>query len=349
MHNKIIFAGPCSAESETQMMSTAVKIKELSSEVLFRAGIWKPRTKPGSFEGMGEQGLVWLKQVKDELNLKTATEVANAGHVELALKYNVDVLWIGARSTVNPFSVQEIADALKGSNIAVYIKNPTHPEIALWEGAVERIEKCGIKEIGLIHRGFKTHEHSSYRNNPLWQIPIEMKVRYPHYPMICDVSHILGKREGLLDVASKAATLDYQGLMIETHINPDLALSDAHQQITPDTLNELLQKVNWRNASLNTSVQDKLKMLREQISILDDEIIQVLGARMKVAEEIGMLKKENNMPILQISRFQELINENRSKGLRHGLSEEFIIQLLDAIHIESINKQNQVIFNRKLT
>jgi len=259
------------------------------------------------------------------------------------------VLWIGARSTVNPFSVQEIADALKGSNATVYIKNPTHPELALWEGAVERIEKSGIKDIGLIHRGFKTHDHSSYRNNPLWQIPIEMKVRHPQYPMICDVSHIVGKRDGLLDVASKAATLDYQGLMIETHINPEVALSDAQQQITPDALKELLSKVEWKVPSLNTSVQDKLKMLREQINLLDDEIMQMLGARMKVAEDIGRLKKENNMPILQPNRFQEIINENVAKGKKHGLSEEFIVHFLDAIHIESINKQNQVIFDRKLT
>jgi chorismate mutase len=346
---KVIIAGPCSAESETQMLTTARKIKEISSSVLFRAGIWKPRTKPGSFEGMGEQGLVWLKKVKDDLGLRIATEVANAGHVELALKYGVDVLWIGARSTVNPFSVQEIADALKGSNATVYIKNPTHPELALWEGAVERIEKSGIKDIGLIHRGFKTHDHSSYRNNPLWQIPIEMKVRHPQYPMICDVSHIVGKRDGLLDVASKAATLDYQGLMIETHINPEVALSDAQQQITPDALKELLSKVEWKVPSLNTSVQDKLKMLREQINLLDDEIMQMLGARMKVAEDIGRLKKENNMPILQPNRFQEIINENVAKGKKHGLSEEFIVHFLDAIHIESINKQNQVIFDRKLT
>lgn len=339
--NKIIFAGPCSAETETQVMETAAKIAELDVTIVYRSGIWKPRTRPNSFEGVGTKGLKWLINVQKTYGLKTAVEVANARHVEEALAHKVDVLWIGARTTVNPFTVQEIADALKGSNVSVYIKNPINPDIQLWIGAIERIQNAGIKDIGIIHRGFSAYNKSGFRNAPMWQIPIEIKLKYPQLPLICDVSHIAGNRTSLLALAQKAADLDFNGLMIETHILPEKALSDAEQQVTPDELQTILSSVKWKANDRIANIKPSLERLREEINSIDNEIFQLIGQRMKVAENIGALKKENNIPVLQTSRWIEILNQSVEKGKKLGLSTDFIQAYLDAIHIESINKQNE--------
>lgn len=342
MQKRFIIAGPCSAETEEQVLETARQIAAIDTSIIYRAGIWKPRTRPNSFEGIGSIGLQWLAKVKSVYNLRVATEVANAKHVEEALKHDIDILWIGARTTVNPFSVQEIADAVKGSGVSVYIKNPITPDIQLWIGALERIQNAGITDVILIHRGFSTYKKSEYRNDPMWQIPIEMNLKYPGIPLICDVSHILGKRKGLLNIAQKAADIDFKGLMIETHIDPDNALSDAEQQITPSQLQEILKQVIWRESKAVLKINSSLSKLREDINCIDAEILHLLGKRMKITEEIGTLKRENNIPILQIARWNEIITQTINTGKEFGLSEEFIQKYLDAIHLESINKQNNV-------
>jgi len=339
LKNKLVIAGPCSAENRLQVIQTAEAIKKISTDIIFRAGIWKPRTRPNSFEGIGEEGLDWLVEVNKNYHLKVATEVANPTHVQKVLEKGINIVWIGARTTVNPFYVQEIAEALKGTDTTVFIKNPTHPELALWEGAVERIEKAGIKNVGLIHRGFKTNGHHPYRNAPLWQLAIEMKVRHTNKPMICDISHICGNRTELLSVAQHAALIDYQGLHIETHIRPNEALTDAKQQITPEELVSLLQAVNWRNLESNQAAIT-LKNLREQINLIDEELLQLLGNRMNLAEKIGQIKKENNIPILQADYFKESLQQRFKEAKKQGLSEDFIQLLFAAIHFESINKQN---------
>jgi chorismate mutase len=343
MKKRILFSGPCSAETETQVMDTAKQIAAIDKAMIFRAGVWKPRTRPNAFEGVGEAALPWLQQVKAEYGLKTSTEVANAKHVEAALKHDVDVLWIGARTTVNPFSVQEIADALKGTASIVYIKNPVNPDIQLWQGAVERIQNAGITDIGLIHRGFGIYNKSDFRNEPMWQIPIDLRMKFPQLPIVCDISHISGKRDKLMSLAQKAADLDFDGLMIETHNDPDKAWSDAEQQVTPSRLYEILNQIIWRQQDANADVP--LHQMREEINTLDNHILELIGKRMAVAEGIGVIKKKQNMPILQIGRWNEILNQSVEKGNKLGLSSDFINKYLDAIHIESINKQNKVMSN----
>ena len=341
MNNKTIFAGPCSAETEDQVMQTAEKIADIDKKIIFRSGIWKPRTRPNSFEGVGAVGLSWLMNVQKTYGLRTGVEVANTKHVEEALSNKVSVLWIGARTTVNPFTVQEIADALKGSGVAVYIKNPINPDIQLWIGALERIQNAGIKEIGIIHRGFSSYRKSEFRNVPMWQIPIEMKLKYPNLPLLCDVSHIGGGRANLLSLAQKAADLDFNGLMIETHITPDKAWSDAEQQVTPDELSAILTSIKWKANDRIESIKSSLEKMREEIGSIDNEIFHLISQRMKISENIGVLKKEHNIPVLQAQRWKEIITQSVEKGKKLGLSTDFIQTYLDAIHIESIGKQNE--------
>jgi chorismate mutase len=310
---------------------------------MIRAGIWKPRTRPGSFEGVGTKGLPWLQKAKQLTGLPVTVEVATGKQVEDALHFDVDVLWIGARTTVNPFSVQEVADALRGHDIPVLIKNPINPDLELWIGAVERVAKAGIKQIGLIHRGFSSYGNTEYRNAPMWHLAIEMKRRNPELMMINDPSHICGRRDILLDVAQKAIDLDYDGLIIESHIDPDNAWSDAKQQITPEVLGEMLSSIRWRKEDVaSEEFHAQMEKLRQQINHLDDELMQILGQRMKVADEIGKYKKANNVAILQTNRWNSILERAYIKGEKLGLSKEFITKYFDAIHMESINHQNKV-------
>lgn len=338
----LVMAGPCSAESEEQVMDTAKQLKDIGI-MIFRAGIWKPRTRPNSFEGVGKEGLPWLKKVKSELGMLTTTEVANANHVFEALKYGVDILWIGARTTANPFAVQEIADSLEGVDIPVMIKNPINPDVELWIGAFERLNQSGIKRMAAIHRGFSAYSKSFYRNNPQWQIPIELKRRIPHLPLLTDPSHICGNRDLIFEVSQKAMDLNFDGLIIETHCNPDKALSDAQQQLTPSALKEILDKLVLRKADIeNAIIMHNLEDLRNEIDKYDDKLIEILDQRMKIAEKIGRYKKENNITILQSSRWDELLNKRIELAAKKGLSEEFIIKIFRAIHQESINHQTLV-------
>ncbi len=337
-----IISGPCSAESKDQVIATAKELAALKKVHLFRAGIWKPRTRPGMFEGVGTIGLEWLLEAKKITGLPTTVEVATAKQVEDALKYEVDVLWIGARTTVNPFSIQELSDALLGVNVPVLIKNPINPDIELWQGAVERISKAGIKNIGLIHRGFSSYGNTEYRNAPMWHLAIEMKRRNPELKFICDPSHMGGKRELLQQLVQKSIDLGYDGLMIESHLNPDVALSDAAQQITPENLNKLLEKIIWRKESLDISEENELQKLRQQIDQLDDELLQVLSKRMKITDAIGAYKKENNITILQAQRWNEILKRAFDKNAVLELSDEFIKKYFEAVHLESINHQNKI-------
>ncbi|HYM92778.1 MAG TPA: chorismate mutase [Chitinophagaceae bacterium] len=345
MWNKrpVIISGPCSAETEEQVLETAQRIAATGKVDMLRAGIWKPRTRPGMFEGIGTKGLPWLQQAKKLTGLPVTVEVATAKQVEDALHFDVDVLWIGARTTVNPFSVQEVADALRGVDIPVLIKNPVNPDIELWMGAVERISKAGIKQLGLIHRGFSTLGNTDYRNAPMWHLAIEMKLRNPGMMMICDPSHICGRRDILLEVAQKAIDLDYDGLMIESHIDPDKAWSDAKQQVTPERLKEILETIIWRKEDTNSvEFHAALEKLRQHINQLDDELMQLLSKRMKIAEQIGLYKRENNITILQTTRWNEIIEKAFRKGELLGLSKEFVTKYFDAVHMESINHQKKV-------
>jgi chorismate mutase len=339
----LVIAGPCSAENEQQLLRTASELAHLGKVDILRAGIWKPRTNPGGFEGAGTKGLSWLLKAKQLTGLKTAVEVATAKHVEDALSFDVDVLWIGARTTVNPFSIQQIADALKGVNVPVLIKNPVNPDIKLWIGAVERLRKSGVENIGLIHRGFTSYGNTEYRNVPMWQIPIEMMRLFPELPMICDPSHICGNRSGLLSVSQKSVDLDYDGLIIESHFDPDSALTDKNQQISPEQLNELLGKLEYKNASTEEELFLKdLENLREQINHLDEELISLISNRMKVASQIGEIKKKSKITVLQSNRYNEILDRAINKGNQVGLSEDFIKSYLEAIHIESIRIQNAI-------
>ena len=341
-----VISGPCSAETEEQMIETAIQLSRISRVKVFRAGIWKPRTRPGAFEGAGTIGLKWLKKVKEETGLLTATEVANEKHVTEALRYGVDLIWIGARTSVNPFTVQEIADALHGVDVMVLIKNPVNPDIDLWTGAVERIAKAGVKKIGAIHRGFSAYEKTKYRNQPNWQLPIELRRRIPGLPIICDPSHIAGSREYLSEISQKAMDLNFDGLMLESHIDPDNAWSDAAQQITPKGLEELLRKLILRNPDpSDPKLLDVLGELRQQIDLFDDHLIDLMEQRMKVAETIGKFKKENNITILQSARWDEIIKKAIIKGEGKGLSAELIDAIFKAIHQESINRQMKVLNN----
>ncbi len=340
----LVIAGPCSAESEEQLITTAIELSKLEKVDVLRAGIWKPRTNPGYFEGVGTKGLAWLLKAKQLTGLKTAVEVATAKHVEDAMSFDVDVLWIGARTTVNPFSVQQIADALKGTKQTVLIKNPVNPDIKLWIGAIERLQKSGIENIGLIHRGFTSYGNTEYRNVPMWQIPIEMKRLFPELPMICDPSHICGNRTGLASIAQKSVDLDYDGLIIESHYNPEVALTDKQQQITPLALNELLEKlVRKTNTSHEDNFVKNLDHLREQINHLDEELISLISTRMNVAKHIGEIKKNSQVTVLQSSRYNEVLERSIKKGEQVGLSHEFIKNYLEAIHIESIRIQNSLV------
>ena len=342
----IIISGPCSAETELQVLQTATQLAATGTVDMLRAGIWKPRTKPGMFEGVGVKGLPWLLNAKKATGLPTSIEVATAKHVEDALQFEVDVLWIGARTTVNPFSVQEVADALRGTDIPVLIKNPIHPDLELWSGAIERIQKAGIENVGLIHRGFSSYGNTEYRNAPMWHLPIEMKRRYPGMLLICDPSHICGNRTLLQQVAQKSIDLDFGGLMLESHIDPDNAWSDAKQQVIPEKLKEIINALIWR--SEDSSEQEfitALMHLREQINQVDDELLTLIGQRMKLADNIGAYKKENNITILQTNRWNEILQRAISNGQQLGLSKEFIVRYFDAVHLESINHQNKIMNN----
>jgi len=339
----LIISGPCSAETEEQVVETVQRIAATGKVDMIRAGIWKPRTRPGSFEGIGVKGLPWLLRAKKLTGLPTMVEVATGKQVDDAINFEVDVLWIGARTTVNPFSVQEVADALRGTDVPVLIKNPINPDIELWTGAVERVAKSGVKQIGLIHRGFSSYGNTEYRNAPMWHLAIEMKRRYPDLLFINDPSHICGRRDILHEVAQKAIDLDYDGLMIESHMDPDHAWSDAKQQVTPEKLAELLDSIIWRREDVNSAeYHAALEKLRQQINHLDDELMQILGQRMKIAEKIGEYKKNNNITILQTNRWNEILQRAVQKGETLGLSKEFITKYFDAMHMESINHQNKI-------
>ena len=338
---KLIIAGPCSAESEKQVIQTAVELKKNDTIDILRAGVWKPRTKPGGYEGSGEKGLKWLKKAKEATGIPIATEVAKPHHVELAINHGVDVVWIGARTTANPFSVQEIADELKNSTLEVLIKNPINADINLWIGAYERIKLSGLKNIGLIHRGFTSFGNPDFRNAPFWQIPIEMKRLFPDIPMICDPSHIGGKRYRLEQIIQKSLNLDYDGLMIESHHDPDSALTDKEQQIKPEALNDLFERIQWRSKSIDkTEFSDKINLLREELKELDDELLSIFFARMKISNDIGKLKKENNLAILQTKYWDERLKYLMAIGKKNNLDEQFLKTVLETIHLESIRFQN---------
>ncbi|MGF7080305.1 chorismate mutase [Mucilaginibacter sp. UYCu711] len=343
VNQPLLIAGPCSAETEDQLVATAHLLKATGRVTALRAGIWKPRTRPGEFEGIGSIGLEWLKRAKAETGLPTAVEVATAKHVEEALAAGVDILWVGARSTANPFTVQEIADALKGVDIPVMVKNPVNPDISLWIGALERINNAGITKLAAIHRGFSSYEKSAFRNEPMWDIAIHMKTLAPHLPLICDPSHISGNRDLIGYVSQKALDLDMQGLMIESHIDPSVAWTDAKQQVTPAALAELIDHLTLRKPETsNAQVNDKLSELRTNIDKIDDLIIQKMAERMKIAEEIGTYKKDNNITILQVNRWDEILNKRINYGKALKLSPDFTEKLLELIHAESIRKQTEI-------
>ena len=343
LSHPLVIAGPCSAETESQVMKIAHELNN-SDVTIFRAGIWKPRTRPGMFEGVGAIGLKWLQKVKSETNLLTATEVANANHVKLAIDHDVDVLWIGARSTVSPFIIQEIAEALDGTDKIVLVKNPVNPDLSLWLGGLERLYNSNIKNLGLIHRGFSTYEKTKYRNIPEWQIPIEVKNRFPDIPMICDPSHISGRRDLIFDLSQTALDLNFDGLMIESHINPDEAWSDAKQQLTPKTLIKIMKDLKVRNELVEEEkYKNELYSLRTQIDIIDHSILDSLGKRMKISEEIGGLKKTKNVAVLQNKRWNEILDKMIDEGNSKGLTREFISRIYKAIHQESIIHQEKII------
>ena len=335
----LVIAGPCSAETEEQVMDTA---KQLASKGLkiFRAGIWKPRTKPGGFEGIGVEGLAWLKEVKKETGMLVTTEVATAKHVYESLKAGIDILWIGARTTANPFAVQEIADALKGVDIPVLVKNPVNPDLELWIGALERINGAGLKRLGAIHRGFSSYDKKLYRNLPQWHIPIELRRRIPALPILCDPSHIGGKRELVAPLCQQAMDLGFDGLIVESHCNPDCAWSDAKQQVTPDVLDYILNLLVIRTEKQTT---ENLSELRKQIDECDNNLIEELAKRMRIAREIGTYKKEHDMTILQTGRYNEILDKRASQGALCGMEADFIKKVFEAIHEESVRQQMEII------
>ena len=335
----VVIAGPCSAETEEQVMNTA---RQLASKgiKLFRAGIWKPRTKPGGFEGIGVEGLQWLKEVKQETGMYVCTEVATAKHVLECLKAGIDVLWIGARTTANPFAMQEIADALRGVDIPVLVKNPVNPDLELWIGALERINQAGLKHLAAIHRGFSSYEKKIYRNLPMWHIPIELRRRIPNLPIICDPSHIGGKRELIAPLCQQAMDLGFDGLIVESHCNPDKAWSDASQQVTPDVLDYILNLLVIRQ---DTQTTENLSELRKQIDECDNELIQTLAKRMRISREIGTYKKEHDMTILQTGRYNEILEKRGSQASLCGMDTEFAKKVFEAIHEESVRQQMEII------
>ncbi|MFZ1749210.1 MAG: chorismate mutase [Saprospiraceae bacterium] len=339
----LLIAGPCSAETEEQVVETAIRLKKTGKVDVLRAGIWKPRTRPGAFEGIGAKGLPWMQKAKELTGLPVAVEVAKASHVELCLEFGIDILWIGARTTVNPFAVQEIADSLKGVDIPVLVKNPINPDLALWLGGMERLQNVGLTKLGAIHRGFSFAGEKIYRNRPQWQIAIDFKTAMPDIPMINDPSHICGRRDLLQKVAQKAMDLNFDGLIIESHITPDTAWSDASQQITPEVYGQMIDALIIRdNDPSHLKEKTKLDRLRKEIDILDDEIMNILASRMKVARDIGQYKKDNNMVILQTDRWKEVLQKYIDRGMQSGMAPEFISRVIKSIHDESIEQQEKI-------
>ncbi len=343
LSHPLVIAGPCSAETEQQVLKIANHLKE-TDVTIFRAGIWKPRTRPGMFEGVGAIGLKWLQKVRQETGLLTAIEVANSTHVKLAIDHGIDVLWIGARSTVSPFIVQEIADSLEGTDKIVLVKNPVNPDLSLWLGGIERLYSANIKKLGVIHRGFSTYEKSKYRNNPEWQIAIELRSKFPDLPLICDPSHIAGRRDLIFNLSQRALDLNYDGLMIETHYDPDNAWSDAAQQVTPSSLVDIMKDLKIREITIDKEeYKNQLDGYRQKIDNSDQLLLEILGKRMDVAEKIGLLKKSNNVAVLQNKRWNEILGKMIIDGESHRLSEEFILKIFKAIHQESINHQQNIL------
>ncbi len=343
-NERVLIAGPCSAESEIQVMSTAAEIKKSNPNAIFRAGVWKPRTRPGLFEGVGLPAFEWLKKVRNELGLRVATEVALPWHVEAALKNNIDFLWIGARTTVNPFMVQELAEVLKGVDIPVLVKNPVHPDLQLWLGGLERFKRAGISKLAAIHRGFYTFEHSELRNIPRWELVCELMSTVPEIPIICDISHIAGSTRFLQMIAQQAVDLDMDGLMIETHIHPAKALSDSQQQVTPDELAEILSRLSKRNPLFTEEViLSKMSHIRAKIDELDKFLLQTLSDRMDLAKDIAELKKEHQVSVLQLERWRVVIEGCMHKADEMGLYKEFIRNIFIQIHDESIRIQSAIL------
>ncbi len=335
----IVIAGPCSAESEEQVMTTAKQLADKGCR-MFRAGVWKPRTKPGGFEGQGEAALPWLQNVKKTTGMLVATEVATPEHVELALKYGIDILWVGARTSANPFAMQALADSLKGVDVPVLVKNPVNPDLELWIGALERINQAGITRLAAIHRGFSSYDKKIYRNLPMWQIPIELRRRYPSLPILCDPSHIGGTRELIAPLCQQAMDLGFDGLIVESHCSPDNAWSDAKQQVTPDVLDYILSLLVIRDETVTT---EGIHALRKQIDELDNQLIELLAKRMRVCREIGQYKKEHNMTILQTSRYNEILDKRGAQGVLCGMSSEFIRSVFEEVHEESVRQQIEII------
>lgn len=334
-----VIAGPCSAETEEQVMNTARALAEKGCH-MFRAGIWKPRTKPGGFEGHGEKALPWLAEVKRETGMLVATEVATPEHAELCMKYGVDILWVGARTTANPFAVQALADALKGTDIPLLVKNPVNPDIELWIGALERFNQAGLRRIGAIHRGFSSYDKKIYRNLPMWQIPIELRRRYPSMPIVCDPSHIGGRRDLIAPLCQQAMDLGFDGLIVESHCNPDEAWSDASQQLTPEVLDYVLSLLVVRDETVST---ESITQLRKQIDELDNQLMDLLSKRMRVCREIGQYKKEHNMTVLQTGRYNEILAKRGPQGTACGMSPEFAARIFELIHEESVRQQMEII------
>lgn len=337
----MVIAGPCSAETEEQVMTTALDLASKGCH-MFRAGVWKPRTKPGGFEGHGEPALKWMQQVKKETGMLVGTEVATPEHVELALKYGIDILWIGARTTANPFAVQALADSLEGVDVPVLIKNPVNPDLELWIGALERINRAGITRLGAIHRGFSSIDNKMYRNLPMWQIPIELRRRIPNLPIFSDPSHISGRRDLIAPLCQQAMDLGLNGLIVESHCNPDEAWSDAKQQVTPEVLDYILGLLVIRDSK--TSTED-IKALRKQIDEIDNELMEMLSKRMRVCREIGQYKKEHNMTVLQTSRYNEILEKRGAQGVLCGMDAQFVKTVYEAIHEESVRQQIEIIKN----
>ena len=335
----IVIAGPCSAETEEQVMTTATQLSQKGCH-RFRAGVWKPRTKPGGFEGNGEKALPWMKRVKDETGMLVATEVATPKHVELALKYDVDILWVGARTSANPFAMQELADSLVGVDVPVFVKNPVNPDLELWIGAMERINRAGVKRMAAIHRGFSSYDKKIYRNLPMWQIPIELHRRIPNLPIICDPSHIGGRRELIAPLCQQAMDLGFEGLIVESHCQPDDAWSDAKQQVTPDVLDYILSLLVVRDDTVTT---EGIQALRKQIDEFDNELMNLLAKRMRVCREIGQYKKEHNMTVLQASRYNEILEKRGAQGSLCGLSADSVARIFEEIHEESVRQQLEII------
>ena len=335
----IVIAGPCSAETEEQVMTTARQLANLGCH-MFRAGVWKPRTKPGGFEGNGEKALPWMQEVKKETGMLTATEVATPEHVELALKYGIDVLWIGARTSANPFAMQALADSLKGVDVPVLVKNPVNPDLELWIGALQRINQAGVKRLGAIHRGFSSYDQKMYRNTPFWQLPIELRRRIPELPIICDPSHIGGRRELVAPLCQQAMDMGFDGLIVESHCTPDSAWSDAKQQVTPDVLDYILSLLVIRDETVST---EGIHELRNQIDQLDNQLMDILSKRMRVCREIGQYKKEHNMTVLQTSRYNEILDKRGAQGSLCGMDPNFIKTVFEQVHEESVRQQIEII------